>query len=168
MRFARDPSRAPFPGRLSYVAAERGFLFQAEPVALGSALGEEGEASLCLDTLQLVASRDSGRVLFPCGYCPHTSWKAALVEPPPSAPGTLVLVEPTPGELLRGAGHDLDDRTWEIMVDRRSGWLRLAPPGADPTPGAALEFAPGCLASLDEQGRLVALHLHPAEGLTSA
>jgi hypothetical protein len=151
---------------LSWDAAGAALRFEPPPGLLERALGEEGEAALCLGTLQLVVSRDTGEVLFPWGYLPPGAWKDARVAPPASAPGVLELVEPAPRELLRAAGHDVTDRAWTVEADRRSGWLRLTcGQGAG---GEALEFAPGCLAGLDGEGRLVALHLRPEGGLPPA
>lgn len=141
----------PERGKLVYRDTEYAFDTKPRPETCG--------ASFTINELELMLDdEERQRVLFVAGYCPHSGWRPAVLNPRVAGRG-----------LLRGFGtrvtaggaialNSRDDR-WPVLVDGRSGWIRLGR-GSPDGDGDGTEFAPGALAVL-EGDRLVALWLHP-------
>lgn len=125
------------------------YAFDVEPKPEG------GESSLLVNDLQLEID-DEGRVLYVWGYCPHTSWSTASVEPPLARRATLAAE--TPDDLAPGTSMRISKERWPVHVDLQTGWVRVG----RCVEGDVVEFAPGVRACLSE-GELVCLWLRPRE-----
>src|SRR5262249_50821309 len=103
------------------------------------------------------------RIVFVTGFCPYQSWRPARLTVPRFTRAALVVE--TDRELTPGVSTRLNSREarWPTLVDARAGWVCLEMPGGRaPLELRAVEFAPGCVAVIDN-GQLVALWLHPQE-----
>jgi hypothetical protein len=100
------------------------------------------------------------RVVFVTGYCPYFGWQLTRLDPP-HAPRGVLCYTAEGGILVPGItlGVTSLESRWSVFADLESGWVCL---GAHETQGLAVEFAPGCVATLREN-ELVALWLHPRE-----
>jgi hypothetical protein len=138
-------------GKLVYRDAEHSFDFEGErPNAV---------ASLLVNDLQLEIT-EGGVVLYPWGYCPRATWQTTEADPPRCTRGTLnaqLAEEVVPGVSKRISG----DTRWPVYENARAGWICVGDPKAAGDRDGGIEFAPGCVAVLQNH-RLVALWLHPA------
>src|SRR5512144_2808725 len=131
----------PEPGKLVYRDQEYSFDTEPRPKTCG--------ASFTVNELELMLDDErQQRVLFVEGYCPHPGWRPSVLRPPGARPGLLRgrIGRPiTAGCAI--AVHSRDDR-WPVLVDERSGWVRLGQ-GSPDTDQEGVQFAPGAIAILD-------------------
>jgi hypothetical protein len=155
MKLVADPGKE--VSRVALVYRAKDYAFSAEPRPA------DADTSLSVNDLELMVDGRDNRVVFVTGYCPHQAWRPAKLTVPQFRRAGLVVE--TDRELPPGVSTRLNSREarWPVLVDARAGWVCLEMPGAREAAGLdAVEFAPGCLAVLDD-GQLVALWLHPKE-----
>jgi len=139
----------PIAGQLVY----DGTGFETEPRPSGCI------ASVSIHELELMLDEDDKRVVYVTGYCPYQSWRPAVLTSPKYHSGVLYALLDKP--IVAGTTVGLHPRgeSWPILVDRRSGWIRLGK--GDPREDReGVEFAPNAVAVLADQ-HLVALWLRP-------
>ena len=160
VRIDVEENEAPLQGELRYVAQDYSFNFEVDSTELlRERIGLSGVGSLVLGTLQIEVAVDSGYLLYPEGYCPHTAWHAGSVNPLPARDACLRVSDA--GTIQRGAGIRVGRRETPLIVyDRKSGWLRLQLDGADAVEDAVM-FATGAIAGLSK-GELLTLWLKPS------
>lgn len=142
----------PAPGKLVYRDAEYAFDTEPRPRTCG--------ASFTVNDLELMLDdEEHQRVFFVAGYCPHAGWRPSVLRPPAAHPGLLRGEAGRPITAGGAIAVHSRDAPWAVLVDERSGWVRLGQgrPDAD---REGVRFAPGAIAVLEED-RLVALWLHP-------
>ena len=123
---------ATLQGELVYSRSEYGFRFRAlesESRLLGDE-GDEGFASVAVDTLQILVSVRTGRALYVWGYEPHTSWREDVVRAPEARPGVVILEPKEPFEdsvsvAIPAARH------WDRRFDPSTGWFATSPREGD-------------------------------------
>lgn len=155
MKLVEDPLGSVADAVLVYRAREHSFATEPRPTG--------ADTSLSVNDLALMVDGTNNRVLFVNGFSPRQSWEPASLPTPPFRRASLVVE--TESELPPGVSTRLSarDEPWPVQVDSHTGWVRLARPlhewGAA---RASVEFAPGCLAVLDD-GELIELWLHPEQ-----
>lgn len=151
IHFRYDPTVHITSPALLYVPGD--YAFTADPRPEGCAL------SVSVNELQLMVDEEDHRVVFVEGYCPHVGWQARKLTAPRARQAGLFVVfgeEPVPGVSRRVSG----DARWPAVVDPRSGWVCVGQEAVSIS-NVALEFAPGTVAVVDPNGRLVSLWLRP-------
>ena len=138
-------------GRLSYLAEEYSFVFQADELP-------RAVTTIQLNTLQLAVS-DRGRILYPWGYCPLIRFAPTEFLPPPCHSGALSVLSNE--ELVPGVAVRLNSESgWLVAINRQQGWVCIGDP-IPPRPNEAVEFANSAVAVL-AKGMLTALWLRPS------
>ncbi|MFG3259152.1 hypothetical protein [Streptomyces sp. NPDC048172] len=121
---------APLPGELVYSRSEYGFRFRApDAEELLSDVGDEGFASVSIDTLQIQVSVQAGRALYAWGYEPYTGWRDGEVGAPDARPGLVILTPREPFE--EGVSVSIPAQHWDRRFDRSTGWFAASPPEGD-------------------------------------
>jgi hypothetical protein len=148
--FGIDESLLPTAaGTLVYREQDYAFDFEGAPSTT--------DASVLVNDVQLGFDRDTGQVCVAWGFCPYQGWRASTLSVPTFAKTALVIRAerlPPPGAALR-----LTEQPWAVYVDAANGWVCIGEPALL---GVGAEFAPGCVAILDDRA-LVALWLHPRD-----
>lgn len=147
-RFVIDPSKEITDTTLIYVPGDYAFNVDPFPNVPGT---------LLFGMLEIHVDLKDYRVVYVWGYAPYVSWKPAVLTPPPSRRAALVVqdvrLEPGIARRLTAPGEK------QGHVDINTGWVCLGDPNAQ---GEAVEFAPGCIAIIQD-GQLLTLWLHPKE-----
>jgi hypothetical protein len=113
-------------GVLYYHRPHHSFHFEpGSPVDLLDRAGDEGVASLLIDTLSVEVGVATRTLIVVEGYRPNLRWPSEQLTPPPWTTG-LVTVR-TEFALQRGVGHSLGpDGSWSTTYDAANGWVRIA------------------------------------------
>ncbi len=154
MILVRPEQGRPVAGSLVYRPAEYAFATEPRPATCG--------ASFTINEVELmVDDEEHQRVAFVEGYCPFQSWTRANLRAPGASPGVLRADAGCPITPGIATAMDSSDVRWPVLVDPRTGWIRL---GAGEADGdcRGIEFAPGAIAVLEGE-RMVALWLRPLQ-----
>jgi hypothetical protein len=112
----------PLEGSLRYSKSDRDFSFEVASLPdLAGRSGEEGRASLVVDSLQLEIGVGTGELLFAWGYFPMESWKKMVLNPSPSIKGRVIAEVDPP--LEESISVSVSDSTWNAAFDQASGWI---------------------------------------------
>lgn len=139
----------------SLIYRENEYSFDIDPFDVKQFEGIGGY-SILIDFLQLEIE-DNGTVIYVWGYCPLIIYEETNNFPQGYEAKSLIaqLLEPP----ISGISYRLnEDKPWPIFINKKMGWVCLGNPKTENM--QLVEFAPSCVATLDEQ-ELVAVWLHP-------
>lgn len=159
MKFSIKESQRTKAFDLVYNESEHSFII--EPFESGIDF-----TSITIDTLQLEID-DEGRIMYVWGYYPLTQYRKTMNFPDRYEKKDLVAILgkiPTPGVSIsmtkkesRGQGYI----RWPTYINQEEGWVCIG----DPTiiGKRMIEFAPSCVAAIDDSNEMMAVWLHPVE-----
>jgi len=146
MKFAIDDSVWNRGSELVYRAQE--YSFDSDPRPEGCI------SSVVVNDLELEVD-DEGVVICVTGLCPHLAWQRTERAPPPARRHVLRVIDQ---EWVPGISKRLTSPgEWPMFVNRSVGYVCVGSPEGR---GVGIEFAPGCVAVLQD-GQLLALWLRP-------
>lgn len=127
------------------------YFFYIEPYA------HMGDSHLMINDLELELD-DDGTIMSVSGLCPLLEYEK--IDEAPEKYEKYALVALLNITLTPGVGYRLNDFTnwWPIYINKKKGWVCVGNP--DMKNKHLVEFAPGCIATLDGE-ELIALWLHP-------
>ena len=154
MRFRARYDQRPLRGHLLYVAEDYAIDFEPESQAeFDSHSGELGRATLGIDTLQLEAGLQAGRIVGIWGYFPRPGWKASRL-PLPAAKEGAVEVD-FERSVESGSSYSITGTPmWPRRFDASSGWVMtgkddsMSAEYVEPLQGVVLGIADGNLVQL--------------------
>lgn len=158
--FTCDLTKRPLSGRLVYRAAEYAIDFvdcARDEIALMA--GNRGCCSLSLGTLQIEVGVETGRLLYPWGYCPLMNCELKSLPMKQIDAGAIYVGSCGEGLIAGVALEFPGSRLWRMFKDEVSGWICIG----DPAIGEnvhLIQFSTDALLSFSEK-RVTALWIKP-------
>ena len=112
-------------GLLTYSDGDQSFNFVADASEERALETHGGTTSLVLDTLQLEADAETGRVLYPRGLLPRGSWQNAELQRPQAEDGVCT-AHLDGDELVPGVSEKVLASDWVAEFDAAKGILRVS------------------------------------------